>query len=182
LLPAAEQARFHTKSGLLTAVQSDGLIDLDFPATPISDSDAPPALLESLGVAARYVGRSKFDYLVEVDSEETLRAMRPDFRRLSEVDARGIIVTSRSSKYDFVSRFFAPAAGIDEDPVTGSAHCALGPYWAKHLGKTDFQAYQASPRGGDVRVRVRGERVLLGGKAVTVSRGDLMVDDSLPRT
>ena len=123
----------------------------------------------------KYVGRSKFDFIVELESEEALRGLQPDFGLLRRVGGRGVIVTARSSSrdYDFVSRFFAPAAGIDEDPVTGSAHACLGPFWSARLGKTEFVAYQASARGGVVRVRVNGERVLLGGQAVTVLRGEL---------
>jgi PhzF family phenazine biosynthesis protein len=122
------------------------------------------------------VGKNKFDYLVEVEREETVRSAGPDHARLRQVDARGVILTSRSGlqPYDFVSRFFAPGSGIDEDPVTGSAHCALGPYWEPRLQKREFVAYQASPRGGVVRVRVEGDRVKLGGQAVTVLRGELL--------
>jgi PhzF family phenazine biosynthesis protein len=126
-------------------------------------------------VPARFVARNQFDYLVEVESEEALRAMTPDFTALRKLPVRGVIVTARPSspEFDFVSRFFAPAAGVDEDPVTGSAHCALGPYWAERLGKSEFTAYQASARGGVVRVRLSGDRVILGGQAVTVLRGEL---------
>ncbi len=122
-----------------------------------------------------YVGRNTFDYLVEVDSEETVRKLAPDFTALKKVGARGVVVTSRArtAPYDFVSRFFAPGSGVDEDPATGSSHCCLGPYWARKLGKTDFLAYQASARGGVIRVCVAGDRVKLGGQAVTVLRGEL---------
>src|SRR5262249_253327 len=136
---------------------------------------APPGLLEALGVSATYVGKNQFDYLVELESEAVLRGISPDFKSLATVPVRGVIVTSRSTepKYDFISRFFAPTAGIDEDPVTGSAHCCLGDYWRKRLGKTEFLAYQASARGGMVQVRVMKDRVILGGKAVTVAKGEL---------
>jgi PhzF family phenazine biosynthesis protein len=122
------------------------------------------------------VGKSVFDFLVEVDSEETVRSLKPDFQWLATIDARGVIVTSRSSgtDSDFVSRFFAPAAGINEDPVTGSAHCCLGPFWAKRLNKTGFVARQVSPRGGVVTVKLQGDRVIIGGKAVTVLRAELL--------
>ena len=128
-------------------------------------------------VSARFVGRNEFDYLIEVDSDDALRAMDPDVRALSRVEARGIIVTARSSsaEFDFVSRFFAPAAGIDEDPVTGSAHCTLVDYWNRQLGVRPFTAFQASPRGGVVRVRTRDDRAILGGNAVTVLQGELVV-------
>jgi PhzF family phenazine biosynthesis protein len=125
---------------------------------------------------ARYVGKNVFDYLVEVDDEAVVRAMSPDHSRLRKVPVRGVIVTARSSKpeFDFISRFFAPGSGIDEDPVTGSAHTALGPYWAGVLGKTDMNAFQASARGGVVKVRMAGDRVKLGGQAVTVMTGELV--------
>jgi PhzF family phenazine biosynthesis protein len=176
-LPAGQQARFHTRSGLLTADRRGEWIELDFPAKLASPAEAPPELLPALGVQAKFVGKNAFDYLVEVDSEATVRAMAPDHGALRKLPVRGIIVTAQSStpEFDFVSRFFAPGSGIDEDPVTGSAHCALGPFWAPRLGKTELMAYQASARGGVVRVRVNGERVLLGGQAVTVMTGDLTV-------
>lgn len=174
-LPAAAQARFHTRSGLLRADRRGDWIELDFPAVVAAPADPPPHLLEALGTKAKFVGKNKFDYLVEVESEEVLRALAPDFSSLRKVGVRGVIVTARSAsaEFDFVSRFFAPGSGIDEDPVTGSAHCALGPYWSQQLGKKEFTAYQASARGGVVRVRVNGERVILGGQAVTVLRGEL---------
>ena len=171
-----QQARFHTKSGLLTARRRDGWIELDFPATPAAPAEPPPGLVEALGVQPRTVGRSRFDYLLEVESEAAVRRVAPDFAALARVDARGIIVTSRASSpgFDFVSRFFAPRAGVNEDPVTGSAHCTLAPFWAARLGKPELVAYQASPRGGVVRVRPQGDRVILGGQAVTVLRGELV--------
>lgn len=170
------QARFHTKSGLLTADLKSDWIELDFPAVRVEDAEPPPGLVEALGVAPHYVGRNKFDFLVEVESEQTVRSARPDHTRLRQVDARGVIFTSRSSspQFDFVSRFFAPGSGIDEDPVTGSAHCALGPFWEGRQQKSEFVAWQASPRGGVVRVRVEGDRVKLGCHAVTVMRGELL--------
>jgi predicted PhzF superfamily epimerase YddE/YHI9 len=174
-LPAGAQARFHSRSGLLLADRRGDWIELDFPATITTPADPPPHLLEALGASASYVGKNKFDYLVEVESEEKLRALTPDFTALRKLPVRGIIVTARSdsAEYDFVSRFFAPAAGVDEDPVTGSAHCALGPYWSQRLGKSEFTAYQASARGGVVSVRLQGDRAILGGQAVTVLRGEL---------
>jgi PhzF family phenazine biosynthesis protein len=177
-LPVGKQARFYTKSGLLTAdlvADSDGWIELDFPAKKSEPADPPPQLLEALGVDAIYVGRNQFDYLVEVQSEEQLRALNPDHTQLRKLPVRGIIVTSRSDDYDFVSRFFAPGSGIDEDPVTGSAHTALTPYWAEKLSKTEMRAFQASKRGGHLRVRLDGDRVKMAGQAVTVLRGELLV-------
>ena len=176
ILRREEQARFHTRSGLLTAVSNGGEIELNFPAKTDEPAAAPPGLLEALQVRAQYVGKSKFDYLVQVDGEESVRRLKPDFPLLKTLPVRGVIVTSRagSSSYDFISRFFAPAAGVNEDPVTGSAHCTLGPFWSRQMGKQDFLAYQASERGGALRVRVAGDRVYLGGKAVTVLRGELI--------
>jgi PhzF family phenazine biosynthesis protein len=137
---------------------------------------APPDLLPALGVPARFVGRNRLDYLVEVEGESAVRALRPDLTRLASLPVRGVMVTSAAedSRYDFVSRFFAPGSGIVEDPVTGSAHCALGPYWMSRLGKEQLLGYQASARGGTVRVRLAGDRVRLGGQAVTVLRGELV--------
>lgn len=170
-------ARFHTKSGLLTATRAGDWIELDFPATPDTPEPTPPAgLLEALGVTSpRYIGRNKFDYIVEVGSEEELRALDPDHARLRTLPVRGVIVTSRGNEHDFVSRFFAPGSGVDEDPVTGSAHCCLAPFWASRLGKNEFVAYQASKRGGLLRVRLAGDRVKMSGRAVTVLRGELVV-------
>lgn len=174
-LPQGSEARFHTRSGLLLARQSGDWIELDFPGKLAQPSDPPAGMLEALGLEPMFVGKNKFDYLVEAQSEEVVRTLQPDFARLRTFSARGIIVTARSSnpKFQFISRFFAPGSGIDEDPVTGSAHCALGPYWGGKMGRNEFLAYQASPRGGVVRVRLEGDRVILGGQAVTVLRGTL---------
>lgn len=177
LAPDAE-ARFQTKSGLLTANRKGQWIELDFPVKRDEPIAAPAGLLDALGVSASlYIGRNQFDYIVELPSEEAVRRLRPDHSVLRQLPVRGVIVTSRSDQgeYDFVSRFFAPGSGIDEDPVTGSAHTCLAPYWASRLGKNEFLAYQASPRGGILRVRLVGDRVKLGGRAVTVLRGDLVV-------
>ena len=174
-LEPAEQARFHTRSGLLTADRRGAWIEMDFPAKREEPAPAPTGLAAALGVTPAYVGKNQFDYLVEVDSEETVRHLTPDHTALAKLPVRGVIVTSRAAtgEFDFVSRFFAPGSGIPEDPVTGSAHCALAPFWGARLGKTEMLAYQASPRGGVVRVRLAGDRVLLGGQAVTVLRGEL---------
>jgi PhzF family phenazine biosynthesis protein len=171
-----ETARFHTRSGLLTAVRRGDWIELDFPSTPDEPADAPPGLAESLHATPRYVGKTVFDYLVELDSEEALRALRPDFAGLATLDTRGVVVTSRSAdpEFDFVSRYFAPAFGIDEDPVTGSTHCALTPFWAARLNKTSFLAKQLSARGGVLKLELKGHRVAIGGQAVTVLRGELL--------
>jgi PhzF family phenazine biosynthesis protein len=175
-LPETQQARFHTKSGLLTADRRGDWIELDFPAKIAEPADPPAELLPALGIhEARFVGKNVFDYLVEIESEASVRALSPNHSLLRRIPVRGVIVTARSSTpgFDFVSRFFAPGSGIDEDPVTGSAHTALGPYWAGVLGKTELLAYQASARGGVVKVRVAGDRVKLGGQAVTVMTGEL---------
>jgi PhzF family phenazine biosynthesis protein len=177
-LPEGGQARFHTRSGLLTADRRGAWIELDFPAKIATAAEPPAELLPSLGLtSARFTGKNAFDYFVEVESDTELRALKPDHSRLGKLPVRGVIVTARSSspEYDFLSRFFAPGSGIDEDPVTGSAHTALGPYWANLLGKSEMIAYQASARGGVVRVALKGDRVLLGGQAVTVMTADLMV-------
>jgi predicted PhzF superfamily epimerase YddE/YHI9 len=174
LLPT-EEARFFTRSGWLTAKQQGEWIELDFPAKVAVETPAPPELLEALAIAPLWVGKNQFDYLVEVESEEVLRQIQPNFTQLKSLPVRGVIVTSRSHPpYDFVSRFFAPAAGVDEDPVTGSAHCALAPFWRDRLGKDELLAYQASDRGGVVQVTCKGDRVVLAGQAVTVLRGELL--------
>ena len=175
-MPEDATACFETHSGRLTARRDGEWIELDFPATPLEATETPEGLAKALGCEPRAVLRSRFDYLVEVESEQILAELAPDLASLAQMPARGVIVTCRGAgRYDFVSRFFAPAAGIAEDPVTGSAHCSLGPYWAERLGKTELPAYQASARGGEVRVHVEGDRVLLGGKAVTVMRGELVL-------
>jgi PhzF family phenazine biosynthesis protein len=176
LLRPGEQGRFFTKSGLLTADKlDDGWIELDFPEKPEERAPEPEGLVRALGVPAEYIGKNLFDYIVLVESEAVVRGLKPDMSLLAKLPVRGVMVTSRASSagFDFVSRFFAPASGVDEDPVTGSAHCCLAPFWASRLGKTEMLAYQASPRGGVVRVKCTGGRVKLGGEAVTVLEGDL---------
>src|SRR5687768_13660492 len=171
---------FHTRSGLLGAAQQGPWIELDFPAVDAVAEPAPVGLAEALGAVPRWTGRGSVgDWLVELDDERTVRELAPDMAGLSRVPARGICVTARAddSGYDFVSRFFAPAVGIDEDPVTGSAHCMLAPYWSERIGREELVGFQASARGGIVRVRYAGERVVLGGRAVTVLRGELRVKE-----
>jgi len=169
-------ARFHTRSGVLTAERRGQWIELDFPSLPEQAAEPPAELASALGITPKYVGKSRFDYLVEVDSQMTLQSLRPDFATLRKVEGRGVIVTSRSAsaEYDFVSRYFAPSYGIDEDPVTGSSHCVLAPFWAGRLGRQEMIGFQASARSGVVRVRLAGDRVRLGGKAVIVLRGELV--------
>jgi PhzF family phenazine biosynthesis protein len=184
LAPPAEPIRFLTASGALQARQlGEGWIELDFPAE-VAVEESRPALAAALGVEALWMGRNRLHFLVEVESEHLVRALRPDFRQLAAVlaPARGVIVTARADAhadpaggYDFVSRCFAPAIGIDEDPVTGSAHCALGPYWAAKLGKSRLAAFQASSRGGALRVRAAVDRVFLAGQAVSLLRSELLL-------
>lgn len=171
-----QEARFYTRGGLLTGLRKADWIELNFPAEPEERVTVPSGLVRALDVTPKYIGKNRFDYLVEVDSEETVRNLNPNFALLLNIPARGVIVTSlsASTQYDFVSRFFAPGAGINEDPVTGSAHCCLGPFWKSRLNKNEFVGYQASARGGVVRVRVGENRVYLGGQAVTVLRGKLL--------
>lgn len=177
-LAGQDAASFDTRSGRLTCTRAvSGRIEMDFPAKRAARSESPPELLPALGVTdARFVGRNEFDFLVELEDDAAVRALDPDHRRLRTLPIRGVIVTAAAAPgadYDFVSRFFGSGVGIDEDPVTGSAHCALGPYWSEKLGRRELLGWQASPRGGRVHTRVEGERVVLGGTAVTVLRGEL---------
>ncbi len=176
-LAADDQARFETRSGRLAAVRVDGRIELDFPAASTEPTEPPSRLLEALGVRATHVGSTTSVFLVEVATEREVREAAPSFAALRELGIRGVILTAGSNdhRFDFVSRFFAPGAGIDEDPVTGSAHCALAPYWGRKLDRRILVGYQASRRGGIVRCRVAGDRVHLTGEAVTVLRGGLTV-------
>ena len=171
----SQPIRFHTRSGVLTCLRVGDFIELDFPETPAQESEVPAGLLNALGVQPSFVGKSKFDKFVLVESEQVVRSLKPDFAMLRQIPMRGVIVTSTSDdpRYDFVSRYFAPGAGIEEDPVTGSAHCCLGPYWSEQLGKTEMMAYQASERGGELHVSIAGDRVILGGQAVTVFKGEI---------
>ena len=175
-LPAGQQARFHTKSWLLTADQDGDWIELDFPATPPEPIDAPVPLVQAFNADPLYCGKTLYDLFVEIESETFLRELVPDFTLLMNVHARGTIVTAKATTpgIDYVCRFFAPAGGVFEDPVTGSAQSALGPYWQQKLGKDELIGYQASARGGIVRVRPRGERVRIAGKAVTTMVGELV--------
>lgn len=180
-----ETASFRTKSGVLTATKKGNWAELNFPATPVKlDSDLREDIEAALGAKVINAGRTCYDYFAELESEEAVRSACPDFSKIGRLPARGLIVTSAASgavtgvgsgpEYDYVSRFFAPAAGIDEDPVTGSAHCCLGPYWKERLGHDNLVGYQASARGGIVRTRCEGDRVFLSGQAVTVLRGELV--------
>jgi len=173
-------ARFSTLSGELTAKPLGRVIELDFPARPPDEVEAPAGLLDSLGVTASWVGRDVDDYVVLVAGEAAVRACNPDFSTLRSLETRGIIITAAAEQnhVDFVSRFFAPRMGVDEDPVTGSAHCCLAPLWGERLDKTQMTAQQLSARGGELEVELAGDRVKLRGTCVTTLRGNLT--DSAP--
>jgi PhzF family phenazine biosynthesis protein len=168
---------FHTKSGVLTCVRDGRLIKMDLPRTELRDAPPPVGLLSTLGFAPLVLKHAGPDVLVEVPDEESVLRASPDLRALAQVPLRGVIVTarSRSAELDFVSRFFGPAIGIDEDPVTGSAHCALAPYWAERLGKHSMRARQLSLRGGQLEVELLTDRVCIAGLAVTVLTGALTI-------
>ncbi|MFP5271330.1 PhzF family phenazine biosynthesis protein [Coleofasciculus sp.] len=174
-------ARFYTKSGILIAQRQGEWIELDFPVNHSQPTTAPPELTQALGVPIKAVLQNSLGYLVEVESEAMVRQVQPNFGLLKTLPISDVIVTSQTdagSEYDFVSRFFAPGLGIDEDPVTGAAHCCLAPFWRFRIGQDEFLAYQASRRGGVVKVQYTGsDRVILAGLAVTVMRGDLILTD-----
>lgn len=177
-LADGSEVAFSTRSGVLRAIRKGDLYQLDFPVMAAEEkTEPPPGLLESLNVLPVRIGKNQFDYLVELESESQVRNLRPDFKRLATVQCRGVIVTALndSRSFDFVSRFFAPAVGVDEDPATGSSHCCLADFWSKRLGKTKMIGYQASPRGGTIHVEVRENRVVLGGEATIVAQGELLV-------
>lgn len=176
-LAKQEQAEFHTRSGLLVARKNNDKITLDFPGTPTKPIETPAGLLAALGLTKAKVFSNQVDYLVQLDDAATVRDLEPDFVALANIETRGVIVTALSdnNNYDFISRFFAPAAGIPEDPVTGSAHCTLAPFWAEQLQRNTLRAYQASPRGGEIEVELQDERVYLTGNAITVFEGVLHV-------
>lgn len=179
-VPTDAAIEFATRSGRLAAARDGAWIALDFPADPPREAAAPDGMAEALGAAPRWTGRTRQeDWLVELADEAAVCGLEPDLRALARVEARGVIVTARSKAdgRDFVSRFFAPRYGVDEDPVTGSAHCALAPFWADRLGRAALVGYQASPRGGIVRVETAGERVILKGRAVTVLTAELEIEE-----
>jgi PhzF family phenazine biosynthesis protein len=176
-VPPTTEIRFHTRSGMLTATQQGDWIELNFPANPSRDVTIPAKLIKALGDAPVCdVWQNSLGYLVLLNSEAAVRQMQPDFALMAELPVEGVLATSLASPpYDFVSRFFAPRLGINEDPVTGAAHCCLAPFWRDRLNQSEFLAYQASARGGVVKVRCEGDRVVLGGQAVTVLRGSLLI-------
>lgn len=173
IIAKSEAVRFYTRSGLLTANYVDGWIYLDFPAEPPWQADLPDGIIQSLGVCPLFTGQNRLDYLVVVESEEMVLQAKPNFALLAQSSDRGIILTSKATNtaYDIVSRYFDPAEGIDEDPVTGSAHCCLGPYWKSQLGKEVLLAYQASARGGLLQVSIKDKRVILAGQAAMLWQG-----------
>jgi PhzF family phenazine biosynthesis protein len=166
--------RFHTRSGVLTVTRNDDLLTLDFPARPAAVCPAPADLLEGLGCPPTATAKAR-DYLAVFDTEQAIRDLRPEMAALERLDCLGVIVTAPGERCDFVSRFFAPGAGVPEDPVTGSAHCTLIPYWAQRLGRSQLRALQVSQRGGELLCEHRGERVGIAGQAVTYSSGFLHV-------
>ncbi len=174
-LNADQPAIFETRSGRLSATRDGTLIEIDLPARPAQPIDIPTGLVEAIDTTPSFVGSNGPDILVELPSETAVRGLRLDAGLLRPLKSAGVIITAASTTeaFDFVSRYFAPNVGIDEDPVTGAAHCCLGPYWKVRLGKAEMLAYQASERGGKLRVRVVDDRVILGGHAVTVMRGEL---------
>lgn len=176
LVNKTEEIKFQTKSGELTCKNNDGLIQMDFPKEEAQELSPPAELLSGLGVEGLYTGKNRMDHIIEVDSEETLKNITPDNNLLKKLDMRGVIVTSKSEnpEYDFISRFFAPSVGIEEDPVTGSAHCCLAPYWAKKLNKTTFKALQVSKRQGVLYLELATDRVKISGNAVTVFIGYIL--------
>jgi PhzF family phenazine biosynthesis protein len=172
-----EAIAFHTRSGVLTCARNGDFIELDFPATPARPVAMPVGLAEALGADPQDVLQSKFDYIAVFGSPQMVRLLQPDIRALAKFPVRGIVVTAKSDdpQFDFIARFFGPASGIDEDPATGSAYCSLLPYWSQRLQKMEMTAYQASARGGILRLRMNGDRVILGGQAVTIWKGELLV-------
>ena len=173
------QIRFFSKSGWLSVTKEiNGKFTLDFPAdTPYPSENFPETIFTALGISPSLVFKGKFDYLAEVDSEETVKNLKPDFRQISTFDSRGILVTAKGHEADFVSRCFFPQSGIDEDPVTGSAHCLLTKYWNMKTGKSRFKAIQLSQRKGWLDCELRGDRVLMSGNAVLFLKGEIMIDD-----
>lgn len=170
-----EKILFKTKSGRLELSKKGELISMLFPLEDVIATECPELIIKGINANPVYSGRNRMDYLVEVESEEVLRNIHPHFAFLGRLDSRGLIVTSSSDseEYDFVSRFFAPQSGIPEDSVTGSAHCALAPYWSAKLGRDELVGFQASGREGIVYVKLQNEKVVLGGYAVTVLTGYL---------
>jgi predicted PhzF superfamily epimerase YddE/YHI9 len=170
--------RFHSKSGWLTVQRRGEILELDFPSRPPLPCQVPPRLIAGLGCIPREVFKSR-DYLAVFETPAEVAGLQPDMRQLVEVDSLGVIATAPGNDADFVSRFFAPRAGVPEDPVTGSAHCSLIPFWAERLGKEELFARQISKRGGELYCRALGARVGIGGRAVLYARGEILLPDSV---
>lgn len=166
---------FKTKSGLLTVSKKDNRLLMNFPGDHMDKAEAPDVLFRALGIPKTFEVYKSDDYMVVLDSEEEVAALKPDIKMLSEVEARGIIVTAPGNEVDFISRFFAPQSGVDEDPVTGSAHTKSTPYWSKKLGKEELKARQISKRGGDLICKMKGDRVEISGSAITYLKGEITV-------
>jgi PhzF family phenazine biosynthesis protein len=166
--------KFQTKSGLLTVERAGDLLALDFPARPAAACDVPEGLIAAIGKEPQGVLKSR-DYLMVYKTEAEVRAIEPDFATLLKIPTHAVIVTAPGDSSDFVSRFFAPEVGVFEDPVTGSAHCTLIPYWAEKLGKTELFARQVSARGGELFCELKGDRVKIGGHAMLYLKGDIYV-------
>jgi predicted PhzF superfamily epimerase YddE/YHI9 len=168
--------KFYTLSGLLTARRLSTWIELNFPIDPVTSAEIPKGLIEALGAPAVFTGKTLTRYFVELESADAVRTLKPDISGINRFPPGRVVVTTRSDRtgYDFISRCFAPGVGVPEDPVTGAAHCALASYWSAKLGKSEFTAYQASARGGVLKLRLEGDRVLMAGQAVTVMRGELL--------
>jgi PhzF family phenazine biosynthesis protein len=177
LLSKSETINFHTRSGVLTAEKKGELIEMGFPALYARPEDFSPEILSAFNITPVYVGKFEGKQLIEVENEEIVRSLDPDFGKLKRLDERAVIITARSDsqEFDFISRCFAPWVGVNEDPVTGSSHCCLATYWGKRLKKSELRAYQASPRGGTLTMRLDGDRVMLGGQAVTIIKGNLLI-------
>jgi PhzF family phenazine biosynthesis protein len=177
LLSENNKAFFYTKSGTLTAEKKSDQIGLNFPSKSEKEINEFGKLQKALDTDFIYAGESGYYYIIEVKSEEDVKNLKPDFGALKNATEFGVIVTAKSlsDEYDFVSRFFAPSVGIDEDPVTGSTHCVLGPYWMKKLNKNTLRAYQASKRGGILNLRVEEAGVYIAGNAVTILKGELLI-------
>jgi predicted PhzF superfamily epimerase YddE/YHI9 len=173
--PEQQVAAFESKSGPLRVARSADMLVLDFPSRPPEPCDAPPAVAEGLGAAPRETWRARDNYMAVYDTEEEVRRLRPDMARLRTLTGFGVVATAPGQASDFVSRYFAPAFGIDEDPVTGMTHCTLTPYWARRLGKERLHALQVSARGGELFCMPRGDRVAIAGRAVKYMQGVIEV-------
>lgn len=167
--------RFQTRSGELTVEKKDGKFVLDFPSRPGVATEAPAGLIEAIGATPKEIYKSR-DYMLVYESEADVLAIKPDFNSLMKLGAHAVIVTAPGDKSDFVSRFFAPEVGVPEDPVTGSAHCTLIPYWAERLGKNELFARQVSQRGGEIYCELIGERVKMAGDAVLYLKGEIYLE------